>query len=226
MSVLKNQDYVDHLASIGNAYINFPETKMVSLPKESTLFLEKIYDRIVYNNQQLLTRPERPSFYFIKHNSPFLFSLPKGQFYFSTALLSKYLKSEELFVAAFAAEILRSQRAIYEKNVIIPLGFYNAEKMIELTRLRPNTKQQVNEWTYLVLKRSGYDASAYLNWIQIQNRNTLDFALYLGDLLGISREEHMFKNFMIKQGSVDGERRFSESNSSQEFYKLINIIAR
>jgi hypothetical protein len=83
----------------------------------------------------------------------------------------------------------------------------------------------VSEWTYFVLKRAGYDASAYLNWIQIQNRNTLDFAMYLGDSLIISKEEHLFKNFMTRQGVLGVEKRFNEANSSKNFYKLLNNVA-
>lgn len=224
MGQLKNTDYIDHLASAGGDYLGYEETKTVKLRPESIEFLEDVYDRLVANNQMILNVSEKPKFFVVVHKSPFLFSLPKSQFFFSSALIERYLKSEELFVAAFAAEVLRSQRFIYEKQILLPLGFYSTEKMIQLTRLRNETKAQVNEWTYFILKRAGYDASAYLNWIQIQNRNTLDFALFLGDPIGISKEEHLFKNFMTKQGVLGVERQFNEANSSKDFYKLLNNI--
>lgn len=222
---LQTKDYIDHLASAGGDYLNYEETKTIKLRPDTVEFLEGIYDRLVSNNQLILNLKERPTFYVIQHKSPFLFSLPRSQFFFSTALIERYLKSEELFVAAFAAEVVRSQRYIYEKRIMLPLGFYNTEKMIGLTKLKFETKQQVNEWTYFVLKRAGYDASAYLNWIQIQNRNTLDFAMYLGDSIGISKEEHLFKNFMTKQGVMGVEKKFNEANSSKNFYKLLNNVA-
>jgi hypothetical protein len=222
---LQTKDYIDHLAAAGGDYLAYEETKTIKLRPDTTEFLESIYDRLVSNNQLILNLKERPTFYIIQHKSPFLFSLPRSQFFFSTALIERYLKSEELFVAALAAEVVRSQRYIYEKRIMLPLGFYNTEKMIGLTKLKFDTKQQVNEWTYFVLKRAGYDASAYLNWIQIQNRNTLDFAMYLGDSVGISKEEHLFKNFMTKQGVMGVEKRFNEANSSKNFYKLLNNVA-
>lgn len=221
---LKSNDYIDHLAASGSDYLSYEEVKTIKLRPDSAEFLESIYDRLVANNQMILNVVERPKFFVVDHKSPFLFSLPKSQFFFSTALIERYLKSEELFVAALAAEIVRSQRYIYEKQILLPLGFYSTEKMIQLTRLKNETKQQVNEWTYFILKRAGYDASAYLNWIQVQNRNTLDFALFLGDPIGISKEEHLFKNFMSKQGVLGVEKRFNEANSSKEFYKLLNNI--
>jgi hypothetical protein len=221
---LQSKDYIDHLAAASGDYLSYEETKTVKLRPESIEYLEEVYDRIVSNNQLILDEADRPRFYIIEHKSPFLFSLPKAQFFFSTALVERYLKSEEIFVAAFAAEIIRSQRAIYEKTILLPVGFYNTEKMIHLTRLKFETKEQVNEWTYFVLKRAGYDSSAYLNWIQIQNRNTLDFSLFLGDSAGISKEEHLFKNFITKQGVTGVDKRFNEANSSKEFYKLLNNI--
>ncbi len=224
MGELTNTDYIDHLASAGGDYLSYEEVKTIKLLPASIEYLQDVYERLVSNNQMILNLSEKPKFYVIQHKSPFLFSLPRSQFIFSSALIERYLKSEELFVAAFAAEIVRSQRYVYEKQYLLPLGFYSTEKMIQLTRLKNETKVQVNEWTYFVLKRSGYDASAFLNWIQIQNRNTLDFALYLGDPIGISKEEHLFKNFMSKQGVLGVEKKFNEANSSKAFYKLLNNI--
>lgn len=225
VGVLQTKDYIDHLAAAGGDYLAFEETKTINLRPDTIDFLESTYERLVSNNQLILNITEKPTFYIIRHKSPFLFSLPRSQFFFSTALIERYLKSEELFVAAFAAEVIRSQRFIYEKQIMLPLGYYSTEKMIGLTKLKFDTKQQVSEWTYFVLKRAGYDASAYLNWIQIQNRNTLDFAMYLGDSVGISKEEHLFKNFMTKQGVMGVEKRFNEANSSKNFYKLLNNVA-
>ncbi|MBC7711983.1 MAG: hypothetical protein H7177_01495 [Rhizobacter sp.] len=221
---LQTKDYVDHLAAAGKDYLNYEDVKTIKLRPTSIEFLEGIYERLLTNNQTILNITEKPTFYIIQNKSPFIFSLPRSQFFFSSALIERYLKSEELFVAAFAAEVLRSQRFIYEKNIMIPLGFYSTEKMIQLTRLKFDTKEQVNEWTYFILKRAGYDSSAYLNWIQVQNRNTLDFALFLGDPIGISKEEHLFKNFMSKQGILGVEKKLNEANSSKDFYKLLNNI--
>ena len=223
---LQTKDYIDHLASTGKGYLGYHEIKTIKLRQESIEFLKATYERLISNNQAILNIIEVPTFTIIEHKSPFLFSLPKSQFFFSSALIERYLKSEDLFVAAFAAEVVRSQRFIYEKKILLPLGFYNTEKMIQLTRLKFDAKEQVNEWTYFILKRAAYDSSAYLNWIQIQNRNTLDFALYLGDPLGISREEQMFKNFMSKQGVMGVEKKFNEANSSKDFYKFLNNIVR
>jgi hypothetical protein len=49
--------------------------------------------------------------------------------------------------------------------------------------------------------------------------------MFLGDSVGISKEEHLFKNFMTKQGVLGVEKRFNEANSSKNFYKLLNNVA-
>lgn len=224
LSEVTDRDYIDHLASIGPVYLKSEDVHEVKLKPESIHFLEQVYERITSNNEVLLAHESKPQFHIIASKIPFLFSLPKAQFFLSNGLIERYLKSEELFVAALVPEILKSDRNIYEKRIMIPVGFYNTEKMIQIAKLRPETKYQVNEWSYFVLKRAGFDASAYLNWIQVQNRNTLDFSLYLGDAIGISKEEHLFKNFMAKQGVTGVEKKINEANSSKGFYKLLNNI--
>lgn len=219
------RDYVDQMASAGKDYLTYEGTHEIKLKNGSKEYLEKIYTRITSNNEALLPKVAKPTFHIVYNKTPFIFSLPKAQFFISSALIEKHLKSEELFIAALSAEIIKSSRNIYEKKLMIPLGFYTDEKMILMTRLKPETKFVLNEWSYYVLKRSGFDPSAYLNWIQVQNRNTLDFAVYLGDALGVSREEHLFKSFMVKQGIVGSEKKASEANSSKEFYGLLFNIA-
>ena len=222
---VKEKDYIEHLASIGADYLENNMNQEIMIGKESHQFLEQVYERIISNNEAVLDNDHAPSFHIIKSKQPFIFSLPHSQFFISNILIEKYLKSEELFVTALTAEIIKSNRNIYEKRIMVPLGFYNTEKLILITRLKAETKYQLNEWTYFLLKRAGYDPTAYLNWIQIQNRNTLDFSFFLGDSLGISKEEHYFKNFMTKQGVVGFEKTISEANSSKAFYKLLNNIA-
>ncbi len=226
ISNMISSDFSDQLASMGADYLNYLEVKLVKIPIKNYEYLDKIFTRIVSNNEIFFGNSERPHFYFIQEEIPFFFSLPNSQFYFSTGLFQKYLKSEELFIAVLANEIIKSKRNIYEKKMSIPLGCNNLEKMIKLTRVSVNLRAQLNEWSYLVLKRSGYDASVILNWIQVQNRNVLDFSLLLGDTTSISKEEHLFKSFMAKEGVKTSERKTNEANSSKEFYQLVKNIVR
>lgn len=224
VEIYKSNDYAEHLASLTDAYMLLEKKETLKLSLGSIDYLQGVYNRIIENNQVLLSKSNSPKFFVIKHGSPFFFSLPKSQFFLSTALIEKYLKSEELFVAAFCAEVVRSVRNIYEKKITYPLGFSSTEEIVALSRIRPEMKKQVNEWVYHVLKRSGFDPSAYLNWIQIQNRNIVDFSYMLGDFANVSKEEHLFKNYMAKQGVLGVEKKLNESNSSNEFYKFLSNV--
>lgn len=218
------QDYSEQLSSLGDDYLHNEGVKQYQLNKHSQAYLESIFNRIVSNNEIFLDNKDHPQFYIIRDKTPFYFSVPGSKFYFSSGLFQKYLKSEELFVSVLAIEIIKSKRKVYEKKSTIPLGFCNTERMIQLTRVAAPYRYQLNEWSYLILKRSGYDASVTLNWIQVQNRNVLDFAMLLGDTSSISREEHFFKNFMAKEGLSTNERKTIEANSSKDFYQLMKQI--
>ena len=78
---IQNRDYIDHIAAAGDAYLSYEETKTIKLRPDTVAFLENIYERLVSNNELLLQRKEKPKFYIIEHKSPFLFSLPKSQFF-------------------------------------------------------------------------------------------------------------------------------------------------
>lgn len=223
---IENQDYIDHLAATGREYLISEEKNKILLDEDVKKYLEELHERIISSNQSLLTGKDKPEFSFIKHKTPFLFSLPKSQYFFSTGLLERFLKSEEVFIAALSSEILKSHRFIYEKKLFLPTGVYGTEKMLKLTRLKFEDKVQVNEWTYYILKRARFDATAYLNWIQIQSRNTLEFAMYIDDPTSLTREEQQYKNFISKQGVFGIGKKINEANSSRIFYKLLNNIAR
>jgi hypothetical protein len=211
---------------MGEDYLHSSAVKEIELNKNSKLYFDKVFNRIVSNNEIFFENKEPAIVHVIQDSTPFFFSLPKSQFFFSSGLFKKYLKSEELFISVLALEIIKSKRQIYEKKLIIPLGFCSTENMIQLVRVSPANRYQLNEWSYLVLKRAGYDASVSLNWIQVQNRNILDFVMMLGDTSSISKEEYYFKNFMAKEGVATIERKTLEANSSKDYYQLMNQIAR
>lgn len=225
-SVIRESDYVEYYKSLGNVYLSSNEVVAIKLKKESQDYIKRIFNRILVSNELLLSKSNEVSFYVVVNSSPFVFSLPGDKYFFSSGLFEKYLKSEELFIATFAAEIVKSKRNLYEKKTLYPLGFVSTEKILDLTRIGFEYKKQLNEWTYIVLKRSGFDSSAYLNWIQVQNRNSLDFSLYLGESINISNEEQAFKNFMSKQGIISIDKKINESNSSKDFYEFLKDISK
>lgn len=223
---ITDQDYVEHYKYLGESYLNSSDIYVLSISQSSKEYLNRVFQRLVQNNEIILNKAKEIKVYIINNPTPFVFSLPGNHFFYSSGLFLKHMKSEELFVATFAAEILKSQKNIYEKKLFVPLGFMTTEKMIQLTKLKLDYKKRINEWSFQILKRAGYDGTAYLNWIQVQNRNSVDFALFLGDTSSIMSEEQSFKNFISSQGIMSVEKKINEANSSKEYYELLKEISK
>jgi len=221
----KNEEYLNHLAELGDHYLNTPGVKVVRISKSSQKFLENIYQRIIKNNEIYIKNIYSPQFFIIKDQAPFLFSLPGVKVYISTGLINKYLKNESLLIAALGIEIVKSSMKAYENRVVVPVGYIVTNKIISMTKVPLKIKSEINKWTYLILKRANYDASAMLNWIQAQNKNVLDFSYMVPSAKQSSEEEFLFKNFLVKENEGEFEE-FKIANSSKGFYKLIKEVRR
>ena len=220
------KDYEEHLVKLGQNYIDSPGIKVVKLSRHSNRYLKSLYKRMVNDNELLFDETFNPKFYIIKSRTPFYFSLPKAHFYLSLGLVKKFIKNEEMLAAVLSAEIIKSLRSVYKKQKVVPIGYMRTERMLSLVRIPFDTKNKINKWAYFILRRSGYDPSVYLTWLQLQNRNTLEFSLQYGNVQTISREEFQFKNF-VSQNRENNERFLSKKTSSSlAFYKMINEIKR
>jgi len=222
----ENKDYLDHLASLGPVYLSSQSTETLLLPKAHTKYLNDIFKKIVSNNEQILTGYEKPNFHIIKSKRPFYFSLPNSQFFLSLGLLKKYMKNEQLLNAVIASEVLRSVKGIYEKKIIIPKGFLLTQQMLGIVKIPSSVKYNLNKWSFYVLKRADMDPIALLNWIQIQNKNVLDFNPDQGGMRDQTREEFLFKNFLVKEGFQDESINEERIRPSKEFYRFLSFIRR
>ncbi len=217
-------DYENQLSSLSRAYLKTTSVHEVILKYSQRRYLTKIYKKIVGNNELLLTQKWHPSFHIIKAKAPFHFSLPRGQFFFSSGLIARYFKNEEILISILTYETLKSLLVIYERNLVTPLGYMTTARMIKLTQLSLKNKMELNKWSFYAIKRAGYDAFGILNWMQLKNRNALDFHMLYGDAMLLSREEYLFKNFIVKQGVINQDSISFEENSSPEFYHFMNIF--
>lgn len=223
---IDDNQYIDQIAHLKNVYVKTDGVREVRLSKKSKAYLEAIYYKLVSNNKLLLGSFYKPTFFIIKSDVPFYFSLPKGQFFFSSSLILKYIKNEEIFVAAFASEVVKSQRNLYLKQIRIPTGYFPTDELIAYLRVPVKVKSEINKWTYHVIKRSGHDPYAYLIWLQTLNKNTLDFSLLYGNTQDISKEEHLFKNFISKIKTEEFIQSERKRNSSSGFYSFIREVKR
>ena len=212
------KDYIDHLSALSQVYISLFE-----LSKKSHNFLESLRQKIISANRTLFQGNSPARFHILESSIPFHFSLPGEKFFLSTALLKDFLETEDLLRSIIVFEMIKTNRNIYPKKILVPIGLISTSRILEFTRIPFEAKAEIDKWAFLSLKRAGFDPSSYLLWIQIQNRNSTAFSL---QLMGrdISREEHSLKNFLVKEGNGGKNVREDEKNSSPGFYQLIKEI--
>lgn len=172
------------------------------------------------SNELFFTKKTMPQFHIIKDLRPFHFSLPGRKIFLSVGLLSKYIKNEGLLASVLTYELIRSEKLLYPPVMVIPFGFLETEQILSLLRLPFEMKMKIHKWSFHSLRRSGIDPDFYLSWLQIQNRNNLDFMMQLGDTNAIAREETVFKLFLVALG----KRMKKKDYSSPKFYQFIRTF--
>ncbi|MBF0312859.1 MAG: hypothetical protein HQK52_05550 [Oligoflexia bacterium] len=216
------KDYIEHLSFLSTAYLSTPGIETVLLPNEQNHYLQSIFTTLATNNELLLRPINGPKFFILKNYIPLYFSLPGGKIFLSLGLIQKYIRNEADLLSVLAFEFIKSYLNLYPTNIIIPKGFISTEKILALTRIPTEDKLKINNWVYFILQRSGHDPYIYLTWIQQQNKNSLEFSTVLGDIKNVTREESVYKYFIISK-KLDSAKPYKiKKNSSKEFYKFIN----
>lgn len=217
-------DYERHLIRLSDLYIQQAGKKIVKLKNRNQKYFNKLQKRLTENNENILKEGNEANVYIVKDNRPFYFSTPGHRIFFSSGLIKKYVKNEDLFASIFTTEYLRSNLSIFKKIVLIPHDNVTLNKMLKVTSLDLKTKVDLNNLTYEVMKRSGFDPEAKLLWLQMENRNSIDFSLQYENSSMISTEEFYIKNYIVKQEKIDTIT--FEKNSSREFYQFRRFVER
>lgn len=219
----KKIDYDKHLIQIAKNFINANQRRIVSINYKDDKYLKNLVEKIYVKNENIFSAEIPIQINIIKTNEIIFFSLPGGFIFLSSELITKYLKSENIFNAIFTTEFIKSNLSLYRKNIVVPRENYEYKELIKLTRLNVEDRIVLNNLTYEVLKRTGLDAGAKLLWIQLQNRNSVDFSRSNEFNSELLREEFLMKNYMITNGDYNTE---VQQNSSKDFYRFRGNIER
>lgn len=196
----------------------------VKIDKAIEDYLKEKHNQFRKNLPSFFSKKVAPlKFKIIKDKSPFFFSLPGNYFFFSSSLIKKFLNNEQIFLAAFASEMIRGQHNIFKRKTIIPVGEIHLERLISMVRIPESERVKMWKWAYFALQKSGIDGSAVLNLIQLQNKNSVEFIYMLGGKHNLSKEEFLFKNFLSKQKSIEFQEKRTE-NTSKYFYRLLKRV--
>lgn len=222
-------DYVAHLVHLGGVLAGPGGWEFARLSPADRRYLRSLVRRLVEGNRSLYgDGPAGVSFHVVKSRVPFAFTLPGGRYFYSTGVFRKYIRSEGLLAAVVALQTFRTFHGVYVRRTVVPTGHVGLGEMLALVRIPLEYRDQVNKWGHATLGRAGFDPTPVLDWIQVRNRNVLDFALMDGEPGVVSREEFAFKNFLV---SSDRERGGSppppvpRRNSSRAFYGLVRRLA-
>lgn len=219
-------DNVDHYISLANDYIEFNKSTVREIYGPSRTYLRNIFNRISSSNEILIGKIKHgPRFYSVKSKRPFYFSFPGNYYFFSTALLGKYVLNEGQLISLMTFEMIRSQRNIYSRNFVVPTGFLDEKRMLYLARIPQDIRNNINKWTYHSLKRAGEDPEALLSWIQFMNKNSVDFFMQVGDLSNISKEEYVFKIFLTKIREKKSVK-LSNTSTKRRSIRFYNFVKR
>jgi len=211
-------DYSDQLKSLKSVFLKTYKADIRTPSRRVKKYLKKVTQKIKDNNETFLPNYKDAEFYFIKNSSPFIFSLPGYKIFISTGLMKEYIKNESIFLGALTYEIVKSGREIYRKKEAIPKGFIRIKSILKKVNVEGDMRTNLFKWTFLAMRRSGFDGGAVLGWIQTINRNSTKFSWHLVGKKNLSLEEFKFKTFLVAQGVGLGE--VTTSNSSKGFYRL------
>lgn len=217
---ISTKDFSDHLASLRMSFVSTPGVKVLNVGSNVDQYLKSLLKDIIFHNEIFFKELKTANVTIIDTATPLHFSLPGGEIFLSRGLIAKYVKHESMLVSILSYELVRSEKLLYPKDIVVPVGYITIERMISLSRLNLEEKSEVHKWAYHLTIRSGYDGEYYLAWLQTQNRNTADFLLQVGDPNLMTREESLFKAFLIKNSKEEILR--TRHNSSKSFYTLLN----
>lgn len=222
VAVYENKDFIDQLAILGDFFLNSPNTKIIKTKPKDQQYLESLSLDIINNNEIFFSKLKKMDFIIIDTDMPLHFSLPPHRIFISKGLITKYIKHESMLAGIISYELVRLEKNAYNKNIIVPVGYISVQRLLSLLRLSTEEKMEIHKWAFHLTRRSGFDSEYYLSWLQTQNRNTADFVLLVGDITSMTKEEALFKAFLIKEATVDNL--VIKKNSSKSFYQLVNDL--
>ncbi|MBI2521372.1 MAG: hypothetical protein HYV97_13200 [Bdellovibrio sp.] len=215
-----SKDYVDQYENLSQIFKTQNKSKLLNIDNDTKKYLAGIVAKIFKYNEIFLRESRDLEFVILDDDLPFFFSLPSGIIFFSSSLLKKYIKSERVFQAIIALEIYKISHGTFIRKPVVPIGYTNLNQLIAISRLPIELKVEIDKWAFYLLKRSGMDPTAVLSLIQIINKHALEFSFHNGEHTSLSREEYLFKSFIVKE-SLSTDIAEESRNSSVGFYNLI-----
>ncbi|PIP92765.1 MAG: hypothetical protein COW00_05540 [Bdellovibrio sp. CG12_big_fil_rev_8_21_14_0_65_39_13] len=212
--------YAHHMSAIGKQFTDAQSSKIVKISNDTSRYLQEVINSIRINNELFFKDKKEVELVFIESVNPFYYSLPDGRVVMSSGLVKKYIKTEELFAAVLAIELIRVEKKYYKMKRLIPNGSITINDLLTFQKLSPEQNEKLYEWAYILLRRSGREGIAVLNVLQIKNKNILDFTLMVDDGRILTSAERKFKSFLVSHENL-GEISKAHNVQNKKYSKLL-----
>lgn len=220
ISLASEDAYSNHMSSIGSQFLANESGKVLKIGSDTDSYLQEIISSIRINNELFFKDKKDIQLVFLDSINPFYYSLPDGKVVLSSGLVKKYVKTEELFAAILAIELIRIEKKYYKMKRLIPNGSISVNDILSFQKLAPEENERLQEWAYILLRRSGREGIAVLNILQIKNKNILDFSLMVDDGRLLTSSERKFKSFLVAHENL-GEISKAHNVQNKKYSKLL-----
>lgn len=197
----------------------------IHLKRKESRYLEKLSKTIIQKNSTFFSKLKNSTIHFsiLRSDIPFYMSLPFNKILLSTEIF-KYIENEALLASLITYELIRLEKYIYTKYISPPIGNSQVQDLLSLSQIDHSHKNQLHQWSYLLLKRTPFQGNIYLLWLQIIIRNIEKFKIFIQNNSSILREERLLKSFIIKDEQSMGttfQIKNKKRQTSPVFYSLL-----
>jgi len=195
------ESYLDHYNNLLNDFITTSSGYIKKARPEIQGYLNGIWKRLLGRmDYKSVTALE---VYYYDDQQPFYLLSPDGRLILSIGLIEKYVRNQPLLSVILLEAILRIKHNYFYKIIFIPTGIITVEQMLSVLKLDLKSKTNINEWIYYYLKKNNGDVVSILDWVQVKNRNSLDFSLLNNNGYSPLEEEKVLKNIFLKGRNLE-----------------------
>lgn len=201
-------------------FIKSNSTQISEISRRNKQYLKSVVDNIISKNELFFTQIQSIRFIIVRDKRPFVSSIPSNHIIISDSFIGNYLYNENYLYIALTYELVRLEKGVFQSQMKIPTETVSLSDLIKFSRISTSLSFEVHKWSKYLLSRIGVQSDSYLSWLQVINRNQVDFRFHLHKV-NIYKIEKEFKKIIIS--NLDGEYGFSRyKKSSKSFYDLVH----
>ena len=218
------KEFESFLSQKSNEFVKTSRRKIIMPYRSERRYLHSLVKEIQIPNKKFFGESKDIDFIIVKSKAPYYLSVPPNKIVLSTALFGEYIENENLLASIITYELIRLENLLYPRKISAPIGVISEKDLIKHTQVSRTTRSQIHKWSHRILKRTIFDESTYLLWMQIVMRNTKNFEVHYSGEEKVLSEERDFKAFIIQDEKKSGttfEQTKPERRVPRVFYSML-----